>query len=102
MFEIGDEVWYRGPGRHDTPPIPAVITGYRRRRYFATDILTCRCEGALFDSQGRLYNFESRECTLCGEPTDVPGCPLCPNCIEEQREQEQGLRAEMEQKRRPR
>jgi len=101
MFKIGDMVWYRKPNCHSAF-VPAVITGYRRRGFFATDILTCRCEGALFDSQGRLYQFESRACHICGAAVARPGNPLCPDCIGEQAELERDARAEKEQRRRPR
>lgn len=101
MFEVDDLVWYRGRWGAD-PPVAAIITGSSQKNGVA--VFDCQRKDALCwgTSWGYPNQFESRACHLCGEPTAEPGCPLCPGCIEEQEKQEQGARAEVEQRRRPR
>ncbi len=98
MFEIGDLVWYRGNWGM-AGPVPALIVGHGVLGSLAILICRCRCPNA--QVWGNLHQFESRACHLCGEPTAEPGCPLCPDCIEGQRERERDARAEAEQRRRP-
>lgn len=103
MFEIGDKVWYRGSAGYAQPEA-AIITGYGNgnESYFASLVVAREDEYGQTTVWGITAQFESRACHLCGAATDAPGCPLCPDCAEEQREREKDAKLEQEQRRRPR